>query len=89
MPLYAYHLFCSTFIRQTSHPDNDLSAPSEKSLSLVVVASCYVDEIFAICFGHLDVSLVDVMFVPFERHVSMLLIDKSHDSFPVTTSESA
>lgn len=42
------------------------------------------DKVLATCLVHLDVAADNVVFVPLECHVSVLLADESNECFAVT-----
>ena len=42
-----------------------------------------IDEVFSSSFVDLNVAISDVMFVSFERQISMLYIVKQHQSFTI------
>lgn len=75
--LFAYHLFCRTIIRQSSHPNDHFGATRQKRLRLIRSSSGNIQKVLARCPVHLDVSVSDVMLVSFQCHVSMFLRGKS------------
>lgn len=73
-----YNLFCCAEIRQTTHTNDNLCTFGQQRLGLIGCTAGHINEIFASGSVHFDVTIADVMFVPFQCHISMFLGHKTN-----------
>lgn len=49
------------------------------------LTSCYIDKVLSSCFINFNVSLANMMFMPFQCQISVLFVLKSHQCFPISS----
>jgi hypothetical protein len=81
-----YDLFCCAVVGQPPHAYDDGSPSRQERLSLRTLPSGHREEVLARGPVDLDVPLADVVLVPLQRHVSVLLTLELDQRLPVPSS---
>lgn len=84
--IYTDHFLGGAIVGQSPHPDDDVVAPRQEGLRLRVGAAGDVHEVLPLAAVALDVPAAEVVLVPLQGHVPVLLAHEPYQRFAVASS---